>query len=66
MSRHIATDYTDTTPGAIHKYYDENGEFVLHSFISMSIPDDLKFTTIIEDQLPNHILLLMYVAAPIL
>ena len=28
MSRHIATDYTDTTPGAIHKYYDENGEIV--------------------------------------
>ena len=25
ISRHIATDYTDTTPGAIHKYYDENG-----------------------------------------
>ena len=22
---HLATDHTDTTPGALHKYYDENG-----------------------------------------
>ena len=25
INRHLATDHADTTPGAIHKYYDENG-----------------------------------------